>query len=116
MPSNEFIVELIKLWKLLIGIIDVYTEKQNVIFDCGSMLRSAITDSSVVWFSSLMRKLIGVEITTRTKLDQLLEIGDLNNVQVIAIQETKLKKTAALKIRRYKIFRADRPSRGGGGA
>ncbi|GFQ68030.1 uncharacterized protein TNCT_423071 [Trichonephila clavata] len=54
-------------------------------------------------------------LATRTKLYQLLEIADLNKVQVIAIQETKLKKTAALKIRGYNIFRADRPSRGGGG-
>ncbi|GFS34587.1 uncharacterized protein NPIL_28831 [Nephila pilipes] len=54
-------------------------------------------------------------LVTRTKLDQLLEIEDLNKVQVTAIKETKLKKIAALKIRGYNIFRADRPSRGGGG-
>ncbi|GFU37133.1 RNA-directed DNA polymerase from mobile element jockey [Nephila pilipes] len=59
---------------------------------------------------------------TRTKLYQLvcyqqvtLEIVNLNKIQVIATQETKLKKMAALKIKGYNIFRANRPSRGGGG-
>ncbi|GFT38712.1 hypothetical protein NPIL_431471 [Nephila pilipes] len=53
-------------------------------------------------------------LATRSKLEQLLEIADMNKVHVIAIQETKLKETTALKIRGYNIFRADKPSRRGG--
>ncbi|GFQ79426.1 hypothetical protein TNCT_669371, partial [Trichonephila clavata] len=53
--------------------------------------------------------------TTRIKLDQLLEIALKKDVQVIAIQETKLKKCTALKISGFNIYRIDRASKGGGG-
>lgn len=54
-------------------------------------------------------------LATRVKLDQLLKMADLNNVQVIALQETKLKLNTSLKYRGYKIYRKDRLTRGGGG-
>ncbi|KAF8766379.1 putative RNA-directed DNA polymerase like protein [Argiope bruennichi] len=54
-------------------------------------------------------------LATRAKLDQLLKFAELNNVQVIALQETKLKVTSSLKYRGYNIFRKDRTTKSGGG-
>ncbi|KAF8766539.1 putative RNA-directed DNA polymerase like protein [Argiope bruennichi] len=54
-------------------------------------------------------------LATTAKLDQLLKFAELNNVQVIALQETKLKVTSSLKIRGYNIFRKDRTTKSGGG-
>ncbi|GFX17340.1 probable RNA-directed DNA polymerase from transposon BS [Trichonephila clavipes] len=52
---------------------------------------------------------------TRIKLDQLLEIALKQDVKVIAVQETKLKESTALKVKGFNIFRADRKSKSGGG-
>ncbi|GFU93157.1 RNA-directed DNA polymerase from mobile element jockey [Trichonephila clavipes] len=53
--------------------------------------------------------------TTRIKLDQLLEIALKQDVKVIAVQETKLKESTALKVKGFNIFRVDRKSKSGGG-
>ncbi|GFW38822.1 uncharacterized protein TNCV_3881891 [Trichonephila clavipes] len=52
---------------------------------------------------------------TRIKLDQLLEIALKQDVKVIAVQETKLKESTALKVKGFNIFRVDRKSKSGGG-
>ncbi|GFX27299.1 probable RNA-directed DNA polymerase from transposon X-element [Trichonephila clavipes] len=52
---------------------------------------------------------------TRIKLDQLLEIALKQDVKVIAVQETKLKESTALKVKGLNIFRVDRKSKSGGG-
>ncbi|GFY31552.1 hypothetical protein TNCV_4693961 [Trichonephila clavipes] len=52
---------------------------------------------------------------TRIKLDQLLDILLKKDVQVISIQETKLKKCTVLKINGFNIYRCDLASEGGGG-
>ncbi|GFT18596.1 uncharacterized protein TNCV_794601 [Trichonephila clavipes] len=52
---------------------------------------------------------------TRIKLDQLLEIALKQDVKVIAVQETKLKESTALKVKCFNIFRVDRKSKSGGG-
>ncbi|GFY29143.1 hypothetical protein TNCV_4722711 [Trichonephila clavipes] len=50
---------------------------------------------------------------SRIKLDAILDITESLEVQIIALQETKLKEHAKLKIKGYNIIRSDR--RGGGG-
>lgn len=52
---------------------------------------------------------------TRIKLDQLLDLAMAEGVQIIALQETKLKTNSSLKIKGYNIYRMDRQSRSGGG-
>ncbi|GFU00812.1 hypothetical protein TNCV_4819551 [Trichonephila clavipes] len=51
----------------------------------------------------------------KVKLDQLLELADTHNVQIISIQETKLKEQMKLNIKEFHINRLNRPNRGGGG-
>ncbi|GBO04717.1 hypothetical protein AVEN_212113-1 [Araneus ventricosus] len=52
---------------------------------------------------------------TRERLDQILELADHHKVQIIALQETKLKPTFQLKIKGYHILLKDRLNKGGGG-
>lgn len=52
---------------------------------------------------------------TRIKLDQVLDLAIMEGVQVIALQETKLKTNTSLKIKGFNIFRVDRQSGSGGG-
>ncbi|GBO45008.1 hypothetical protein AVEN_4813-1 [Araneus ventricosus] len=54
-------------------------------------------------------------LATRVKVDQLLRMAEANNVQVIALQETKLNMKTTLKYRGYNIYRKGRPTKGGGG-
>ncbi|GIX86096.1 hypothetical protein CDAR_613371 [Caerostris darwini] len=48
----------------------------------------------------------------RKKLNQLIEIADTHGVQIIAPQETKLREHTNLKLKKFSIYRADRPNRG----
>ncbi|GFX80879.1 hypothetical protein TNCV_1908721 [Trichonephila clavipes] len=52
---------------------------------------------------------------SRIKLDAILDIAESLEVQIIALQETKLKEHAKLKIKGYNIIRSDRQEGGGGG-
>ncbi|XP_054706435.1 uncharacterized protein LOC129216258 [Uloborus diversus] len=52
---------------------------------------------------------------TRIKLDQLLELAETKEIQIIALQETKLKETSKLKVKGYNVFRSDRKTGGAGG-
>lgn len=52
---------------------------------------------------------------TRVKLDQLLELAESKDVQIIALQETKLKDPYTLKVKGFNIFRLDRKTGGAGG-
>lgn len=52
---------------------------------------------------------------TRIKLDAILEIADRFGVQIIALQETKLKDSSCLKLKGFHILRSDRQHKGGGG-
>lgn len=52
---------------------------------------------------------------TRIKLDALLDLAETLEVQIIALQETKLKEHVKLKIKDYHILRSDRQTKGGGG-
>ncbi|GFW25107.1 probable RNA-directed DNA polymerase from transposon BS [Trichonephila clavipes] len=51
---------------------------------------------------------------SRIKLDAILDIAESLEVQIIALQETKLKEHAKLKIKGYNIIRSDRQDGGGG--
>ncbi|GFY36745.1 probable RNA-directed DNA polymerase from transposon BS [Trichonephila clavipes] len=58
----------------------------------------------------------GISIyASRIKLDAILDIAESLEVQIIALQETKLKEHAKLKIKGYNIIRSDRQEGGGGG-
>ncbi|GFU20846.1 uncharacterized protein TNCV_5059681 [Trichonephila clavipes] len=52
---------------------------------------------------------------TRTKLEQLIDIADRNGVQIVALQETKLSEHTNIKLKKFSIYRTDRPYRNGGG-
>ncbi|GFV16835.1 probable RNA-directed DNA polymerase from transposon BS [Trichonephila clavipes] len=52
---------------------------------------------------------------SRIKLDAILDIAESLEVQIIALQETKLKEHAKLKIKGCNIIRSDRQEGGGGG-
>ncbi|GFT94744.1 hypothetical protein TNCV_3574621 [Trichonephila clavipes] len=52
---------------------------------------------------------------SRIKLEAILDIAESLEVQIIALQETKLKEHAKLKIKGYNIIRSDRQEGGGGG-
>ncbi|GFY22002.1 hypothetical protein TNCV_3296461 [Trichonephila clavipes] len=52
---------------------------------------------------------------SRIKLDAILDIAESLEVQIIALQETKLKEGVKLKIRGYNIIRSERQEGGGGG-
>lgn len=52
---------------------------------------------------------------TRIKLDTILELSEIFEVQSIALQDTKLKEHTNLKIKGCHIFRTDRHENGGGG-
>ncbi|GFX46672.1 hypothetical protein TNCV_4038231 [Trichonephila clavipes] len=50
---------------------------------------------------------------SRIKLDAILDIAESLEVQIIALQETKLKEHVKLKIKGYNIIRSDRQEGGG---
>ncbi|GBM54934.1 hypothetical protein AVEN_77837-1 [Araneus ventricosus] len=52
---------------------------------------------------------------SRVKLDQLLDLAERLSTQIVALQETKLRKTTPLKVRGYSVFRPDRGDSNGGG-
>ncbi|GFR12459.1 hypothetical protein TNCT_739071 [Trichonephila clavata] len=51
----------------------------------------------------------------RVKLIQILDLVDKHGVQIIALQETKLREYSFLKVHIYSVYRMDRPSESGGG-
>ncbi|GBO45572.1 hypothetical protein AVEN_21426-1 [Araneus ventricosus] len=52
---------------------------------------------------------------SRVKLNQLLDLAERLSAQIVALQETKLRKTTLLKVRGYSVFRTDRGDANGGG-
>ncbi|GFS93529.1 hypothetical protein TNCV_1982281 [Trichonephila clavipes] len=52
---------------------------------------------------------------TRTKLEQLIDIVDRNRVQRVALQEAKLSEQTFVKLKKFSIYRTDRPYGSGGG-
>ncbi|GFW22156.1 hypothetical protein TNCV_1632861 [Trichonephila clavipes] len=54
------------------------------------------------------------DLATRIKLDQILEIADRLQVEIIALQETKLGEQRLLNAKGYNIVRRNRASGGGG--
>ncbi|GBN07970.1 Retrovirus-related Pol polyprotein from transposon 17.6, partial [Araneus ventricosus] len=52
---------------------------------------------------------------SRVKLYQLLDLAERLSAQIVALQETKLRKTTLLKVRAYSVFRTDRGDANGGG-
>ncbi|GFX57688.1 hypothetical protein TNCV_4015531 [Trichonephila clavipes] len=51
----------------------------------------------------------------KVKLDHLLELADIHNAQIIAIQETKLQEQMKLNIKEFHINRLESPNRRGDG-
>lgn len=53
--------------------------------------------------------------SARIKLDQVLDLAEIYGVQIIVLQETKLRSDTHLKIKGYDIYRTDRQNKRGGG-
>ncbi|KAF8791590.1 hypothetical protein HNY73_006432 [Argiope bruennichi] len=51
---------------------------------------------------------------TRLKLNQILDLADMHQVEVIALQETKLGEIKRFKVKGYNVIRKHRAAGGGG--